>query len=79
VLSARLEVAYLAERFGLNVPEGNSYDTLAGYILHYTGDVPAQGAVLEEGPFRITVAQLDHGRIDLVNLLVTDTERGFVH
>ncbi|MFT3884801.1 MAG: hemolysin family protein [Flavobacteriales bacterium] len=78
VLSARLEVAYLAERFGLALPEGDSYDTLAGYILHHTGDVPVQGAILEEGPFRITVAQVNHGRIDLVNLLVTDPEQGFV-
>lgn len=79
VLSARLEVAYLAEHFGLNLPEGDTYDTLAGYILHHTGDVPEQGAVLEEGPFRITVAQVNHGRIDLVNLVVTDPDQGFAH
>lgn len=78
VLSARLEVAYLAEQYGLELPESEEYDTLAGFILHRTGDVPEQGTVLEEGPFRITVAQVTHGRIDLVNLVVTDPEKGFV-
>ena len=78
-LSARVEVAYLAERFGLNFPEHEEYDTLAGWIMHHTGDVPEQGTVIEEGPFRITVAQVNHGRIDLVNLLVKDPESGFSH
>lgn len=79
VLSARLEVAYLADRFGLNFPENDAFDTLAGWILHHTGDVPAQGAVVEEGPFKVTVAQVNHGRIDLVKLDVTDPEAGFSH
>ncbi len=77
VLSARLEVAYLAERFGLNFPDNDAYETLAGWILHHTGDVPAQGTVIEEGPFKVTVAQVNHGRIDLVNLEVMDVEKGF--
>ncbi len=77
VLSARLDVAYLADRFGLNFPESPDYDTLAGWLLHHTGDVPSQGTVVEEGPFRVTVAQVSHGRIDLVKLEVTDMERGF--
>jgi putative hemolysin len=77
VLSARLDVAYLAEHFGLNFPESEHYDTLAGWLLHHTGDVPAQGTVVEEGPFKVTVAQVTHGRIDLVKLEVLDTGAGF--
>ncbi|HEY0977154.1 MAG TPA: hemolysin family protein [Flavobacteriales bacterium] len=66
--SARLEVADVNARFGLKLPESDEYDTLAGLILHRTGDVPQQGTVLEEGPYRITVAQVEAGRIDLVHL-----------
>lgn len=77
VLSARFDVAYLAEHFGLNFPDSEHYDTLAGWILHHTGDVPVQGAVVEEGPFKVTVAQVSHGRIDLVRLEVVDPEAGF--
>lgn len=78
VFSARLDVAYLAERYGLNFPDSEHYDTLAGWILHHTGDVPEQGTVIEEGPYRVTVAQVNHGRIDLVRLEVVDKGAGFV-
>jgi putative hemolysin len=72
--SARLEVADVNERHGLSLPESEEYDTLAGLILYRTGDLPEQGTVLEEGPYRITVAQVDGGRIDLVHLALRAAE-----
>jgi CBS domain containing-hemolysin-like protein len=77
VFSARLEVEDLVDRFHLALPESEEYDTLAGYILHCTGTVPDPGDIVEDGPFRMIVTQVSHGRIDLVNLEVTDVERGF--
>jgi CBS domain containing-hemolysin-like protein len=78
LLSARTEVAYLAEKYGLSFPENAEYDTLAGWVLHHTGTVPEQGGVVEEGPFRLTVVQVNHGRIDLVKLEVTDPAQGYL-
>lgn len=77
VFSARLEVAYLAETYALAFGDVEDFDTLAGYILHHTGGLPHQGEVLAIGPFKITIAQVSHGRIDLVNLAVVDAEQGF--
>jgi CBS domain containing-hemolysin-like protein len=77
VFSARLEVAYLAETYGLAFDDAEEVDTLAGYILHHTGGLPEQGQVLEIGPLKLTVAQVHRGRIDLVNLAVVDPEQGF--
>ncbi len=79
VLSARAEVAYVADRFNLNLPESDEYDTLAGWILHHSGDVPDQGTEMEIGPFKVTVAQVNHGRVDLLRLEVTDPSAGFSH
>jgi putative hemolysin len=79
VFSARLEVAYLAEAYGLAFGDADQIDTLAGYILHHTGGLPVQGQVLELGAFKITIAQVQHGRIDLVNLVVLDPEQGFAN
>lgn len=76
LLSGRLEVARLAEVHGLSIPESGEYDTLAGYILHHTGGLPAPGEELVIGPYRITVVQVGHGRIDLVRLQVADAEAG---
>lgn len=78
LFSARLEVEHLVETYRLNLEESEDYDTLAGYIMHRTGTVPEAGEVLEEGPFRFTVTNVSHGRIDLVNLLVLDSEAGFL-
>lgn len=78
LFSARLEVEYLVEAYGLNLEESEEYDTLAGYIMHRTGAVPEAGDIVDIGPFRFTVTNVSHGRIDLVNLLVQDIAAGFV-
>ncbi len=77
LLSARTEVAHLVETYRLAIPESEEYDTLAGYILHSTGEIPAQGQVVELPPFRITIAQVVHGRVDLVRLEVLDPDSGY--
>jgi len=79
LLSARSEVEHLRSTYALALPESEEYDTLAGFILHSTGDLPEQGQVIELPPFRITVAQVVHSRIDLVRLEVLDPDRGFLH
>lgn len=76
LFSARSEIAHLKETYGLLLPESEEYDTLAGYILHSTGDIPEQGQVIELPPFRLTVAQVIHGRVDLVRLEVVDPAAG---
>jgi putative hemolysin len=78
LLSGRLEVSHLREAHHLDIPEHEEYDTLAGFILHRTGELPEQGEVIDLSPFRLVVVQVLHGRIDLVRLLVTDTERGYL-
>jgi putative hemolysin len=78
LLSARSEVDHLRETHALAIPESEEYDTLAGFILHSTGDLPEQGQVIELPPFRITVAQVVHSRIDLVRLEVLDPDRGYL-
>lgn len=78
LFSGRVEVEHLAAEFRLNLPQSEEYDTLAGYLMHRTGTVPEAGEIVEDGAFRFTVAQVSHGRVDLVNVLVKDQEQGFV-
>ncbi len=77
LFSARIEVEHLIETHALALPQSAEYDTLAGYILHSTGEVPEQGQVIELAPFRFTIAQVVHGRVDLVHVEVLDPEAGF--
>lgn len=79
LFSGRMEVAHLREQYKLDIAESEEYDTLAGYILHRTGELPGPGEVIELAPFRFTIAQVVHGRIDLVRVEVLDTEAGLLH
>ena len=78
LLSARAEVEHLVEKYRLAIPQRDEYDTLAGYILYSTGDLPEQGQVIELSPFRMTIVQVVHSRIDLVRFEVLDPETGFI-
>ncbi|HMC97279.1 MAG TPA: transporter associated domain-containing protein, partial [Flavobacteriales bacterium] len=78
LFSARVDVAHVIERHGLSIPQREEYDTLAGWILHTTGGLPEQGQVIDLPPFRITIAQVLHSRIDLLRLEVLDPTQGFV-
>ncbi|MCB0795304.1 MAG: HlyC/CorC family transporter [Flavobacteriales bacterium] len=76
-VSARTEVSHLSDELGLQLPQSDEYETLAGYLLHLTGEIPEEGAVIEEGPFRFTVSKVVHSRIDKVRIEVIDTEKGY--
>ena len=54
VLSCRLEVKYLNERYGLGIEESREYDTLAGYIISQS----ATGFLLPVSRFRSTASQI---------------------
>jgi len=77
LFSGRLEVEHLIQAYHLALPVSEEYDTIAGLLLHRTGTLPEQGAVVDLGPFRITVTQVLHSRIDLVRLHVLDPEKGY--
>ena len=78
LFSGRTEVSHLVEAHGLRVPANDEYDTLAGWVIFATGGLPRQGDELSVGPFRLTIAQVSHGRIDLVRLKVIDPKAGLV-
>lgn len=46
IFSGRLEVDYLNEKYDLDFPESEEYETLAGLILFYHEDIPQEGEQL---------------------------------
>ena len=40
IFSARLEVDYLNETYKLQLPDSENYETLGGFIVHYTEEIP---------------------------------------
>ena len=72
--SGRCEIADINERFGFEIPEDDSYQTLAGYILHTTGAIPAQGATVLAGPLRFDILKKSSNRIELIRLSRSEEE-----
>lgn len=74
LLSARLEIDYLNEKYGWDLPTGD-YDTLSGLILSYTEDLPKTGETVMIPPFTFVVQATEENRINTVRVIVDPGER----
>ena len=72
--SARLEVDYINENYKIDLPKNDEYETLAGLIVHNTGEIPDQDTEIQIENFLFTVLDVSSNKIDLVNLKVLDVE-----
>ena len=70
ILSGRFEIDYLNEKYHLNPPEEDDYETLAGMILFYHGSIPGNNDVIRIGNFVIKVLKATTTRLELVNLKI---------
>ncbi|MFM7234417.1 MAG: hemolysin family protein [Flavobacteriales bacterium] len=68
-LSARLEIDYLNNKYGLELPENQeAYDTLGGLILYLRGDIPEELETISHGPYIFTPVKVSETKIELVKL-----------
>jgi putative hemolysin len=67
LLSGRVEIDHLNEKFDLDIPYGE-YETVAGYIMQTLGRIPAQGDSIEIHSFRIVIIKASKTKIQLVQL-----------
>lgn len=71
MLSARHELDYLNEKYGWELPEGD-YDTVAGMLIHFYGDLPDENEVVEMPPYSFQIVSVQDTRIELVKLTIED-------
>ncbi|MBO5892861.1 MAG: HlyC/CorC family transporter [Alistipes sp.] len=70
VLSCRLDVEYLNERYGFDIEESDEYDTLAGYIIYNYDGIPAAGTELSTSKLDIKILRTARTRVDLARVKV---------
>ena len=74
-ISGRAEIAAINEGLGLDLKESEDYNTMAGYILHYTEALPAEGDKFEIGGLKFTVTKMSTTRIEQVRVeKIADSE-----
>ena len=66
--SGRIEVRALRDDFRIDIPEDDEYQTLAGYLIHATGTLPAQGETLEIDGLKFTIQTRSATRLDLIRI-----------
>jgi len=72
--SARLEVDYINEHYKLELPESDEYETLGGFIVNETGEIPEQDSEIELENFHFTILEVSNTKIDLVALRILDKD-----
>lgn len=70
VLSCRLDVDYLNERYGFDIEESEEYDTLAGYIIYNYDGIPAAGTTLSTDKLDIKILRSASTRVELARVKV---------
>ena len=73
LLSARLEIDYLNEKYMWNLPEGD-FETLSGFILSLTENLPNIGETVSYGRFTFTIVSKQAHRIETVRLKINDSD-----
>jgi len=70
IFSGRLEIDYLNEKYHLDLPEEDDFETLAGMILFYHGSIPKNNDIIRINNIIIKVLKVTTTRLDLVNLKI---------
>lgn len=74
LLSGRLEVQQANEKFDLNIPESEDYDTIAGFILQHHQHFPKVNEVIEIENFKLKCIKVTNNRIELIRLMLGDNK-----
>lgn len=74
--SGRIEVRVLNEEYKVDIPEDDAYQTLAGYLMEATGEIPRQGSVLTLPPYRFTILKGTATRLELIRVEQLSADAG---
>ena len=65
---ARAEVLLINKELGLNIPESEEYETLAGYVLDHFENIPQIESIIDNKQYKITIKEVDDRSVIRVNL-----------
>ncbi len=70
--SARLEIDYLNDKYLFGLPKSEEYETLAGFILFISRDIPQENEKVEYSRWIFRIKKVTARRIDTVHLTVKE-------
>jgi len=72
--SARLEIDYLNEEYGLNIPKEEAYETLGGFIIEHTENIPELNEEIRINNFIIKILKVSSSKIEEIHFQIGDIE-----
>ena len=66
--SARIEIDYLNEKYKLDLPESEEYETLGGYVISIHESIPEKGDVISAEKAVFTIDEVSDNKIDIITL-----------
>ncbi len=71
LFSARIEIDYLNEKYGFNIPESEEYETLAGFIISHHESIPEPNEIIDIPPFTFEVTKASENRLEEVKMTIS--------
>jgi CBS domain containing-hemolysin-like protein len=66
--SGRIEIDYINEKYDLQLPVSDNYETLAGWVLYHNESIPAPLEEIEVANFRIKILEASKSKIELIQI-----------
>lgn len=70
IFSARLEIDYLNEKYQLNLPVSESYETLAGFIINNCQSIPELNDTIQIKSYSFAIIEATKTRVEKVKLVI---------
>ncbi len=68
LFSGRLEIDYINEEYDLQLPDDGEYETLSGYIIHITENIPERGEIIHTEEHEFTILNVSNTKIETVKI-----------
>jgi CBS domain containing-hemolysin-like protein len=72
VFSGRSEIDLINEKYHINLPETEDFETLAGFILFHHESIPKINSLIKIGVFQFKILKATNTKIELVKLTITE-------
>ncbi|MCR9155209.1 MAG: hemolysin family protein [Bacteroidetes bacterium] len=74
LFSARQEIDYLNEKYGLDLPEEEGYNSLGGLIINHLESIPEKGEELRLPGYHLIMEAVSNSKIEIVRLRSTEED-----
>jgi putative hemolysin len=68
MLSSRLEIDYLNDKYKLEIPDSEEFETISGLIIHHHQSIPKNGDQIQIKNFSFIIEKVTDRKIELVRL-----------